>query len=166
MYTDPQITGKSQWMLLLRQQGSHWLVMNFHLSNLGHIWASDPEGRGATSHNLLPARRVPSLCFIRLICHKTPLDQCTSGWTCSQKTVIIFNEVNIYWTIPSRAIPEKAHENSLGETNVKYSVTADQPDSSPSLPPSLSLNCARTQTIVHGTLARKGSYSKTEEFLM
>lgn len=71
---DPQTTGKGLWMLLLRQQGSHWLAMNFLLSNLGQIWTSDPEGRAVTSRNLPPARPVPSLCFIKLICLKTPLD--------------------------------------------------------------------------------------------
>lgn len=65
---DPQITRKCLWMLLHRQQGSHWLAMNFPLSNWGQIWASDPEGRGVTSHGLLPAHSDPSLHFIKLIC--------------------------------------------------------------------------------------------------
>lgn len=65
---DPQITRKCLWMLLLGQQGSHWLEMNFPLSNRVQIWASDPEGRGVTSHDLLPAHPDPSLHFIKLIC--------------------------------------------------------------------------------------------------
>lgn len=64
---DPQITRKSLWTLLLRQEGSHWLVRNFPSSPLGQIWASDPEDRGVTSCGLLAAHPVLSLCFIKLI---------------------------------------------------------------------------------------------------